>query len=163
MSQYTHIFLRKQDVFIEVSCTSRNSALSEMFSDYAPWERLREVTGEDLQCIYDTYNDELKNWRKHLKDLEERIKVIATFNNPVDEKLDAWRDVDASIDETKDTIEELAGALSTVILLREILDQSHLNSKYEQIAPVQVYAGCECGSDPTPDMIEGSKTDKKSD
>lgn len=155
MSHYTHIFLEKQHTFIEVSCTSRNYALSEMFRDYAPWEKIREVTYYDLQCIYSQYNKELTNWKQHRKELEERINVIATFNNTIDEKLDAWRDIDESIEETKATINELESALNTLRLLQDILDESLINSKYESIAPVHIYAGTECGSNVTVKNIEG--------
>lgn len=155
MSQYTHIFLEKQHTFIEVSCTSRNCALSEMFQDYAPWEKIREVTYDDLQHIYDRYKGELSDWNQHRKDLEERIKVIATFNNTIDEKLDAWRDIDESLNETKETIEELESALNTVVLLKDVLYESQISSKYESTAPVHVYAGTECGSDVTVKDIEG--------
>lgn len=156
MSQYTHIFLEKQHTFIEVSCTSRNCALSEMFSDYAPWEKIRKVTYDDLQHIYDRYKGELSDWNQHRKDLEERIKVIATFNNTIDEKLDAWRDIDESLNETKETIDELESALNTVVLLKDVLYESQISSKYESTAPVHVYAGTECGSDVTIEDIINS-------
>lgn len=150
MSQYTHIFLEKQNTFIEISCTGRNSALSELFADYAPWEKIREVTYDDLQNIYNQCSKELTNWKQNLTELEERIKVIATFNNSINEKLDAWSDIDVSLDETKEIIEEFESALRLVELLRDVL----LNSKYDSMAPVHVYAGCECGSAVTVEDIE---------
>lgn len=158
MSEYTHIFLEKEGTFIEVSCTSRSAAISEMFEDYAPWEKIREVTHEDLQQIYRQYNDELTKWKQHQKDLEERIKVIATFNNSVDEKLEAWHDIDGDINETKETIDQLEYALRIVTLLDDILDSSELNVKYERMAPVHIYVGRECGSKVTMDDIEGGAT-----
>ena len=155
MSEYTHIFLEKEGTFIEISCTGRGSAISEMFDDYAPWEKIREITHEDLQQIYRQYNDELTKWKQNQKDLEERIKVIATFNNSVEEKLDALHDIDGDINETKETIDHLEHALNTVTLLDDILDSSELNVKYEQMAPVHIYVGRECGSKVTMDDIEG--------
>ncbi len=158
MSEYTHIFLEKEGTFIEVSCTCRGNAISEMFDEYAPWEKIREITHEDLQQIYRQYNDELTKWKQHQKDLEERIKVIAAFNNSVDEKLEALHDNDESINETKETIDQLEYALSTVTLLDDILDGSERNVKYEQMAPVHIYAGRECGSNVTMDDVEGGTT-----
>lgn len=152
MSEYTHIFLEKQNTFIEISCTSRNSALSELFADYAPWEKIREVTYDDLQNIYNQCSEELTNWKQHLTELEERIEVIAMFNNTIEEKLNAWSDVDERIDETKENIEDLENALNTVALLKHILYET--NSKYKPTAPVHVYAGLECGSVVTVEDIE---------
>lgn len=155
MSQYTHIFLEKQNTFIEVSCTSRGCVLSEIFQGYAPWEKIKEVTYEDLHRIYSAYSDTLEKWNNQLDELNERIKFIATFNNSMEEKLDAWNDIDESINETKKDIEELESALRLVKLLEDVLDESRMNSKYEETAPVHVYAGCECGSNVTFKDIEG--------
>lgn len=159
MSQYTYIFLEKQNTFIEVSCTSRNSALSDLFGDYAPWEHIREVTYDDLQHIYEVASSILTNQKQYQKELEERIKVVATFNNSIDEKLDAWSDIDMSIDEAKEIIEELENAQYLVGLLQHIIYESRMNLKYDSTAPVHVYAGCECGSAVTVNDIEGSRAD----
>lgn len=155
MSQYTHIFLEKQNTFIEVSCTCRGCALSEMFDEYAPWEKVREVTYEDLQHIYGEYEGHLKEWHEYLDKLNDRAKLIATFNNSVEEKMDALHDIDESRDEVRETVSELESALHLVGVLKDVLHAAQMNSEYEETAPVHVYAGCECGSNVTFKDVEG--------
>lgn len=154
MSQYTHIFVEKQGAFIEISCTSRSCVLSQIFADYAPWEKIREVTYEDLQKIYSQQARELVDLKHRLHEQKKRIAVIASFNNSIDEKLDAWRDIDEGITENKDNIAELEAALCKIDLLKDIAYQSQLAVKYDHAIPVRIYAGCECGSDVTVEDIE---------
>lgn len=154
MSAYTHIFVEKQGAFIEISCTGRSSMLSKIFANYAPWEKIREVTYEDLQKIYSEQASELADCKHHLREQKRRINVIASFNNTVDEKMDAWRDLDEGIDEAKEAIAELEAALHTVDLLKDIAYNSQLAAKYDHATPVRIYAGTECGSDVTVEDIE---------
>ena len=154
MSAYTHIFVEKQGAFIEISCTSRSCVLSQIFANYAPWEKIREVTYEDLQKIYSEQAGELRDLKQHLREQKKRISVIASFNNSIDEKMDAWRDLDEGIDEAKEAIAELEAALHTVDLLRDSAYNSQLAVKYDHAIPVRIYAGTECGSDVTVEDIE---------
>lgn len=139
MSQYTSIFLQKGETFIEVSCTSRNNALSEMFANLAPWEKIRELSKADLDAIYSEYKEDLNRWREYRKNTEERKKLIATFNNSVEDKMEAIQECDNSIEETTETIEDLECALARVAWFSEIIWDGAAN----------VWVGCECGSNVT--------------
>lgn len=157
MSQYTHIFLEKQNTFIEVSCTGRSHALSEMFYDYAPWEKIRLMTPDQLSSIYREYTDNLKRWHDHRNELTKRVEAIATFNNSIEDKMEAWNDLRDEIAEVDETIEELNAALIVLNQLRIIVSDSATD------VPVHVYVGVECGSDVTVNDIEGSGADTQTD
>lgn len=150
MSMYTHIFLRKGDEFLEVSCTGRNSALSEMLEHYAPWEKVRLLTVKDLTDINRKYTDELNKWKKYIDDQQARKALIASFNNSVEDKMEAVHDCDAAIEDTTETIDELSYALMQIQWLINIAEDA--DGEYGN--HIQIYAGTECGGEITPDMIE---------
>ena len=150
MSMYTHIFLRKGDEFLEVSCTGRGSALSEMLEHYAPWEKVRLLTIKDLTDINREYTDELNKWKKYITDQQARKALIASFNNGVEDKMEAIQDCDAAIEETAETIDELSYALMQIQWLINIAEDA--DGEYGN--RIQIYAGTECGGEITPDMIE---------
>ena len=150
MSMYTHIFLRKGDEFLEVSCTGRSSALSEMLEHYAPWEKVRLLTVKDLTDINREYTDELNKWKKYITDQQARKALIASFNNSVEDKMEAIRDCDDSIAEATETVDELSYALMQIRWLISIAEDA--DGEYGN--RIQIYAGTECGGEITPDMIE---------
>ena len=137
MSQYTHVFLHKGKEFIEVSCTGRSACISEMFRGIAPWEKIRHITTEQLNEIYDDYKGEYTKWEKYLAQLDQKKALVATFNNSVNEKMAQLNDINESIEETKDTMDELRAALARVLWLYEI----------SQDGAATVWVGVECGSD----------------
>lgn len=145
MSTYTQIFLRKNDTFMEVSCTGNSAAISEMFSG-APWEKVRRYTGGDLHSIYLEYTDELKKWEKYLARLNERKALIPTFNNSIDEKMEQLAEYDGSIDEVNETMDELRYALARVDWLMDIANDCYNG--------IEVYVGKEVGENITEEDIE---------
>lgn len=139
MSQYTHIFLNKGQEFIEVSCMGRSSALSEIFGEFAPWEKIRRLSTGQLHRLYQEYKGEYKKWAQHKEKTEARKALVATFNNSVDEKMTEIRQYDESLDEIDETMEELQYALMQVSWLTDISESG----------AASVWVGCECGSDVT--------------
>ena len=146
MSQYTHIFLRKGDTFMEISCTSRSCALSEMLEHYAPCEKIRQLTVSDLDSIIEECDKNLGQWHDYLQRINERKALIATFNNSVEDKIAALSDCDESIEEVGETVDELSWATNQFRWIKEIVDDKYRG--------VTAYAGVECGSDVTVDDIQ---------
>lgn len=159
MSQYTHIFLEKQNTFIEVSCTGRSHVLSEMFYDYAPWEKVHLMTFDQLSSIYHKYANNLKDWHDHRDELSKRVEIIATCNNSIEDKMEAWNDLRDEIADVDETIEALNAALVLLNQLRIIVSDSAQSSQ----VPIHVYVGVECGSDVTVDDVEGSGADTQTE
>lgn len=139
MSQYTYIFLHKGQEYLEVSCTGRSAALSEMFSEYAPWEKIHYMPVEELTEVYRTYRGELNKWKEYIQKKEAEKALIATFNNTAEDKMELIYDCNESIAEVTETIEELTEALAQVAMLISIADSSDNG--------VSVFVGCECGSE----------------
>lgn len=150
MSMYTHIFLRKGNEFLEVSCTGRSSALSEMLEHYAPWEKVRLLTIKDLKDIYEQYTNELDKWKDYIAKQQAQRSLIASFNNSVEDKIEAIQDCNASIDEVSETVDELSYALMQIRWLISIAEDA--DGEYGN--HIQIYVGIECGGEITPDMIE---------
>ena len=148
MSQYTHIFLRKQDVFIEVSCTGRSSALSEMLEGYAPWEKLHELTYDEIGHIIGKIDGELDNWHKYAARNEKKKEFIMGSQNSLEDKLDHLADIDEALESVEDAVADLTEAKARLEWLAEMI------APWQSKPEVKAYTGCECGSDPTPDMIE---------
>lgn len=137
MSQYTEIFVRKNDTFIEISSTGRGSILSEMFESYVVWEKIKLVSKERLKDIYNEYKENLEKWRGRIDELQEMITRIQGMNNSLEDKLTAINDYEDMIEDDQDRIEAIEYGLNVLTLLQNLDDE------------VDVYVGLECGPDVT--------------
>ena len=79
MSQYTSVFLRKNNEFIEISCTSRGNMMSRIFDNFAPWEKIQKMSADLLREILYDYREEERHSEQYIESMQEEKKLIATF------------------------------------------------------------------------------------
>ena len=145
MSQYTSVFLRKNNEFVEVSCTSRSSIMSHIFEDYAPWEKIQKISADQLHSLLYDYREEERHNEQYIESKQEEKKLIATFNNSASEKLDAIAECDFCIKDCKESQDELRAALARLEWLVEIAENKYNN--------VDVYVGVEVSTNVTENDI----------
>ena len=96
MSEYISFFIRRgQNNFIPLFTFSRNASIFQSFRYALPYERVRaislnELEDKELEC--ERRSDDVI---KRIDRLKEDRALIASFNNSVDEKMDALQVSDA--------------------------------------------------------------------
>ena len=146
MSQYLHIFVNKDNMFIPIKWSGRSGAMYEMLEHYAPYEKIAQVTAGELHDVYSTYEREVHKWTDHIAQLHKDIELIASFGNSVDDKLEAINDKKDAIEESENILRELQRALAQLDLLIDIAEDS--------IAGVRIYVGIACGDNVTINDVE---------
>ena len=140
MSQYTHVFARKYDTFIELSCYCRGSYIADALQDYAPWEKIRLLTKEDVDSIIDNLKLSKENYKESVHRHKDAIATISQFNNTVGEKAEAIREEQEYMEECQQELDDVEAALMFIYFIQDV--------------NADIYVGCECGSDVTVGDIE---------
>lgn len=158
MSQYTHIFVRKNDIFIELGCFSRNNEIAQAINEAgAPWEKIRGYMESDIREIRDDLKTKIDKLNDEIASTEAVIHEVGTWNNTVEEKREAIADYKEQLSELKEELDDTNYAYTYLDVMMSIAYNSELDQKYEQnkevITPA-IYCGIECGSDVTVDDID---------
>lgn len=159
MSSYMYFFVRKNENFLPLVCYSRSNAIYEAFSDFAPYEKVRPLTSGFVSDVLNEQSEDLSELKKHLKDYHDELTLIASFNNSVEDKMQAIYDARGSIEETEEIIEECEYAIAFCRFLLDILDEADGTKYYEDenlhLDPAHyLYYGVECGDNITSEMIQ---------
>lgn len=143
MSQYTSIYVRKEDTFIEIACRSRNSILSEMLYDDAPYGKVQKLTPDRLNDLISIWIHRRDEYKDSLKKDEESIKTIGQFNNSLDEKLERIAEIQEFMQDKKERLEEVQEGITILYFLLA--------------SDANIYIGVECPEEITKDKIVGEE------
>ena len=153
MSQYTMFYIRYGNDFIELDTFSRNSVVAQVTHEYAPWEKLAGVGPETLNNWIKAVKELIKNERASIKQYEDDIQMIGTWDHSIEEKMDeiSWRREE--IEFMRQDIDEDESALWFFKTLAGIDDNARSNARYEDRDPnwdrYYIYIGCETPCHPT--------------
>lgn len=158
MSMYITAFIRtKDDKFIPIFSRSRSTSFYEAASPYAPWEKIRAASKNDLAEIRLTLENEKTNAEKLVDRLHEEIKTIQGMNNTVEDKMEYINDHLNLIDEEKTDIDYLIYDIARVLVLEEMIDENCASpyTENENARPEDeiIYLGTEVGYNVTIDDI----------
>ena len=155
MSQYIHFFVRSTDRLLPIRTASRSSFIYHFFSDYAPYEKARALSMQDLQNIRDEINLQIDEWTRRIEEDRTNLQLIASFNNSVEDKIEALESARDSIREHEESVNEMKEALAFTYFLMDMYNEAD-DTKYEEekarLNPNKyLYFGIECG---TPSITE---------
>lgn len=155
MSQYIHFFVRSTDRLLPIRTTSRSSFIYHFFGDYAPYEKARALSIHELQSIRDEINSQIDEWTRHIEEDRTNLQLIASFNNSVEDKIEALESARDSIREHEESVNEMKEALAFTYFLMDMYNEAD-DTKYEdetaRLDPTKyLYFGIECG---TPSIVE---------
>jgi len=122
MSAYIQFFIRHEDTFLPIGVFSRNNVIYQVFDDIAPWEKLRPISEMHLNDVDNIIKSLIKEGEDALAREAEERKLIASFNNSVEEKLMALEGRNEFVREVKDDIKNAEAAQRYVWTLRDILE-----------------------------------------
>ena len=158
MSQYIHFFVRSTDRLLPIRTTSRSSSIYHFFSDYAPYGKVRALSMQDLQNIREEINTQIDEWTRHVEENRANLQLIASFNNSIEDKIEALEAARDSIRENEESVNEMKEALAFTYFLMDMYNEAD-DTKYEdetaQLDPTKyLYFGIECGTPSTAEIEE---------
>ena len=157
MSQYVNFVVRANDTFIPLFSFSRNSYMYAAFHSVAPYEKLSAITADALNMSQDILLDQIDTYQRKIVAYRAEKKMIPSFNNSVDEKLDGIRNIDNMIDDVQSELDELGLALNYCTVMHDILetarygDKAHGVSTYEE--NTLLYCGIEIANPSVQDIV----------
>ena len=155
MSQYIHFFIRSTDRLLPIRTTSNYSSVYRFFGDYAPYEKARALSMQELQDIREEINTRIDELTRHIEEGRTNLQLIASFNNSVEDKIEAIESARDFIRENEEYVNEMKEALAFTYFLIDIYNEADY-TKYEdetaRLDPTKyLYFGIECG---TPSIAE---------
>lgn len=154
MSEYISFFIRRgQNNFIPLFTFSRNVSIFQSFRYALPYERVRAISLNELENKELEFKRRSDDVIKRIGRLKEERALIASFNNTVDEKMDALQDNAECIKEYEEELEDERRALYTIVALIDIIENIRFDKEWDK--DVYIYGGIEVGDDITAeDVIE---------
>lgn len=158
MSMYITAFIRtKDDKFIPIFSRSRSTSFYEAASPYAPWEKIRAASKNDLAEIRLTLENEKTNREKLVERLQKEVEAIQGMNNSIEDKIEYINDHFNMIDEASSDIDYLIYDIARVLVLEEMIDENCASpyTENENARPKDeiIYLGTEVGYNVTIDDI----------
>jgi len=143
VSSYIDFFIRsKSNDLCPIGDFSRNSVIYSLFEVLVPFGEAEPIS---KQTVFDAQK-ELENRKEAeeilLKENEELLNKISTFNNSVEEKISAIYDQQDVINEIKETITEYNYTNNYLQTLLDIIDTQPVENEDKYI-----YAGIEVPED----------------
>ena len=155
MSQYIHFFVRSTDKLLPIYTSSHHSSVYRFFGDYAPYEKARALSIHELKEIREEISIRIDEWTHRIEEERTNLQLIASFNNSVEDKIEAIESARDSIRENEEYVNEMKEALAFTYFLIDMYNEAD-DTKYEdetaRLDPTKyLYFGIECG---TPSIAE---------
>ena len=155
MSQYIHFFIRSTDRLLPIYTSSNHSSVYRFFGDYAPYEKARALSMQELKDIREEISIRIDEWTRRIEEVRTNLQLIASFNNSIEDKIEALETARDFIRENEEYISEMKEALAFTYFLIDIYNEAD-DTKYEdetaRLDPTKyLYFGIECG---TPSIAE---------
>lgn len=152
MSEYMSFFIRRDaNIFVPLFTFSRSSALYQQFDYTVPYEKVRALSYSELEKYLGKCESCITKLKGSIRKANERKTLIASFNNSVDEKVEALNEVEYDIRGAEDSIREVERAYYSILALIDIVDEIAYNPAYDK--DKYIYAGIEI-CDPTNKDVE---------
>ena len=155
MSQNMCCFVLSTDRLLPIHAASHFSSIYHFFSDYAPYEKARALSIQELQDIREEINTRIDEWTRRIEEDRTNLQLIASFNNSIEDKIEALESARDFIRENEEYINEMKEALAFTYFLIDMYIEAD-DTKYEdetaRLDPTKyLYFGIECG---TPSIAE---------
>ena len=153
MSAYVDFFIRNKDDFIPIADYSRNSIIYSIIRDDIPYEKIRAITAQDISEFINVAAGKIRDYEQGIRKEKECIKLIATFDNNVEEKLEVIAQREEGIEEYTQSIEECTYAKNFFSFLIELIDARRWEENSSININEYIYAGIEIGRPTVEDIV----------
>ena len=151
MSAYIQFFIRNDEAFMPIGSYCRSSAIYQAFDEYMSWEKIRPLTFDLLNKISGNVKDDIAHHQKQISKIKEHKAFIATFNNSVEEKIEALEGVESLLREYEEGLDTLNHVKEYIYFLEDILEDVEYAEHIDENA--YLYAGIEIGSPTVEDIV----------
>ena len=146
MSMYVDFFIKRDNKFIRIADYSRNSQVYKIISDCLPYEKVRALTIQDLDKFNDIAREDIEECKKHIEKINMRISNISSFNNSIEDKLEAIHTYEMDKSDWEDDIKELQFAKIFFTFLEDLIESGIYGEESKEInSDKYLYAGIEVG------------------
>ena len=153
MSAYKYFFIKSNtNEFIPIGEFSRNTEVYRYCS--APYEKIKPLTNDSLNQIVCDIESSMEFVKRGIQADKNKQALVVKMNNSVSEKMEMLHEIDSSIDENINHLEELKLAINYFTFLINIVDCIKFDDNYD--INNYIYVGEEI-PEPTVDDIERSK------
>jgi len=154
MSAYVDFFIRNKDEFIPIADYSRNSMIYSIVNDDVPYEKIRAIATQDISRFINIAAEKIRDYEQRIRKEKECIKLIATFNNDIEEKLEVIAQREESIEEYTQSIEECTYAKNFFSFLTELIEARRWEENRSININEYIYAGIEIERPTAEDICE---------
>lgn len=134
MSQYAQFFLKHNGSYTNIAEFSRSNAIYQLVQHIFPYGQSMKVDTDTLIDLRQMATDQIDGCKKSIRKYQDKITAIQSFNNSVDEKLEAIHRYEEIIEEYEQDIEGYAFAEDFFLILEQMAEYSGN----------EIYAGIEC-------------------
>ena len=153
MSAYKYFFIKSNtNEFIPIGEFSRNTEVYRYCC--APYEKIKPLTNDSLNQIVCDIESGMEFVKRGIQADKNKQALVVKMNNSVSEKMEMLHEIDSSIDENINHLEELKLAINYFTFLINIVDCIKFDDNYD--INNYIYVGEEI-PEPTVDDIEMSK------
>lgn len=108
MSSYIYFYIKpNENQYILVDYFSRSNKIYGYARNYAEWEKLKPLSEESICYIIDNIHKDIKSTKEYIAKQNKLIDGIRAMNNSINEKLEAIRDYQETIEDAEEEIEQL--------------------------------------------------------
>lgn len=130
MSTYINFYLQLRDKLIPLRSVSRNSEMYDAVCAYVPYGKSAVLTSEMFTEITAELQEKKAEVRSYIKDCNELIEKVTTFNNSVEEKMAVIDELKTDLRAEEETLEEIYFTEDTLYLFKGIVEQCESEHKW---------------------------------
>lgn len=134
MSEYVDVYLKYAGIYIECQHFGRGGVLYSTVSHMLPYGKLKLMEHNDFNSMLIELRNNRDKVKVTLKQLEKTKAEIGSWNNSVEEKMEALADINNDITENEERLEAFKEATYFI----EFLDDIRYNEE-----PCEIYMGVE--------------------
>lgn len=136
MSQFAQFFLKHNGSYTNIAEFSRSNAIYQLVQHIFPYGQSMKVDTDTLIDLRQMATEQIDGFKACIRKYQDKITMIQSFNNSVEEKLEAIHNYDEAIEEYEQDINKYTFAEDFFLILEQMAEYSGN----------EIYAGIECGT-----------------
>lgn len=148
MSEYMTFVVRKGDVFTPIYTCTRSSHLFQDLRDAVGYGHLTEIYKDELTACIEHEKEHARDLEKDIETIEANKRLVANWDNSIEDKMEALSRYDLSLQEIRDHIEWVRVTAVKLQFLYDIAEELEF-FKDDLKKEAGLYAGIEIPEDPS--------------